>query len=67
MDEPTSALTSKEIDELFKMIRSEQFLRDERKKFYGEFDKSFLDLFPNFVEDFNLLLVRRRKNLSKTS
>ena len=27
------------------------------KKFYAEFDKSFLDLFPNFVEDFNLLLV----------
>lgn len=50
------AMASK-IDELFKMIRSEQFLRDERKKFYGEFDKSFLDLFPNFVEDFNLLLV----------
>lgn len=50
------AMASK-IDELFKMIRSEQFLRDERKKFYAEFDKSFLDLFPNFVEDFNLLLV----------
>ena len=27
------------------------------RKFYAEFDKSFLDLFPNIVEDFNLLLV----------
>lgn len=45
------------IDELFKNIRSDQFLRDERKAFYMEFDKVFLDLFPNFVEDFNRLLV----------
>lgn len=45
------------IEELFKAIRSEQFLRDERKNFYTEFDKSFLELFPNFIEDFNNLLT----------
>lgn len=45
------------IDQLFKAIRSEEFLRDERKMFYDEFDRSFLDLFPNFVEDFNNLLT----------
>ena len=50
------AMTSK-IDELFKTIRSDQFLRSEREAFYREFDKSFLDLFPNFIEDFNKLLV----------
>lgn len=50
------AMASK-FDDLFKTIRSEQFLRDERKAFYMEFDKSFLDLFPNFIEDFNKLLV----------
>lgn len=44
------------IDDLFKAIRSEQFLRDERKNFYNEFDKSFLELFPNFITDFNNLL-----------
>ena len=32
------------------------FIRDERKTFYHEFDKSFLDLFPNFIESFNELL-----------
>lgn len=42
--------------ELFKAIKSEEFLREERKMFYTEFDKSFLDLFPNFVDDFNNLL-----------
>ena len=30
------------IDDLFKAIKSEQFIRDERKDFYNEFDKSFL-------------------------
>ena len=44
------------IDDLYKAIKSEQFIRDERKAFYNEFDKSFLDLFPNFIESFNNLL-----------
>lgn len=49
------ALASK-TNELFKAIKSEEFLREERKIFYNEFDKSFLYLFPNFVNDFNNLL-----------
>ena len=49
------AMASK-TDALFKAIRSDQFLRDERKAFYRDFDKSFLDLFPHFVECFNNLL-----------
>lgn len=44
------------IDDLFHAIKSEQFIRDERKTFYHEFDKSFLDLFPHFIESFNKLL-----------
>ena len=44
------------IHEIYKAIKSEQFIRDERKAFYNEFDKSFLDLFPNFIESFNNLL-----------
>lgn len=50
------AMASK-TDALFKTIRSDQFLRDERKAFYRDFDKSFLELFPHFIEDFNRLLV----------
>lgn len=53
------------IDDLFKTIRSEQFLRDERKSFYNEFDKSFLELFPNFIEDFNNLLIDEGKIFPK--
>ena len=44
------------IEDLFKAIRSADFLREERKNFYNEFDKSFLELFPNFIHDFNNLL-----------
>lgn len=43
-------------EDLFKAIRSDQFLRDERREFYTEFDKSFLELFPHFIDDFNRLL-----------
>lgn len=49
------AMSSK-IEDLFKAIRSTNFIREERKKFYAEFDRSFLELFPNFVERFNELL-----------
>lgn len=50
------AMASK-IDDLFKAIKSEQFIRDERKEFYITFDKTFLELFPNFIDSFNALLV----------
>lgn len=60
------AMASK-IEELFKAIRSEQFLRDERKTFYNEFDKSFLNLFPNFIDDFNNLLTEEGKIYPKSS
>lgn len=45
------------IEDLFKAIKSEQFIRDERNEFYNEFDKSFLKLFPNFISSFNQLLA----------
>ncbi len=45
------------IDDLFKAIKSDQFIRDERKDFYHNFDKSFLELFPNFIKSFNNLLI----------
>lgn len=59
------AMASK-LDELFKTIRSEQFLKDERKSFYNEFDRSFLDLFPNFINDFNNLLVEEGRIFPKS-
>lgn len=59
------AMASK-IDDLFRAIRSEQFLKDERKDFYTEFDKSFLALFPNFIDSFNELLVDEERIFPKS-
>ncbi len=54
------AMASK-LDELFNAIKSQDFLREERRLFYDEFDKTFLNLFPNFVDDFNNLLTDEGK------
>jgi hypothetical protein len=45
------------VEELYKTIKSDEFLRTERKAFYTEFDKAFLEIFPHFIENFNALLV----------
>ncbi len=59
------AMASK-IEELFKAIKSEQFIKDERKEFYNEFDKSFLELFPHFISKFNNLLTDDAKIYPKS-
>ncbi len=54
------------IDDLFKAIKSEQFIRDERNDFYNEFDKSFLEFFPHFITSFNKLLVEEGRVYPKS-
>lgn len=49
------------VDDLFKAIKSSQFIEDELKEFYTGFDHTFLHLFPSFVEDFNELLTDNEK------
>ena len=44
------------VEELYKAIKSSQFLDEELKEFYANFDVTFLQLFPSFVEEFNALL-----------
>lgn len=46
---------------LFEEIRSKSFIDNELKDFYAQFDDSFLNLFPNFVDDFNNLLVPEQR------
>ena len=41
------------IRDRYKAIKSSQFLDEELKEFYANFDMTFLELFPNFVEEFN--------------
>lgn len=45
------------VKDLVAKIRSKIDLDDELKEFYANFDETFLQLFPTFVEDFNALLA----------
>lgn len=45
------------VEELYKKIKSSKLIDEELKEFYANFDNTFLQLFPSFVEDFNTLLA----------
>lgn len=49
--------TAGKIDDLVHALKSKQFIEDELKEFYTNFDSTFLQLFPAFVEEFTALLV----------
>jgi len=53
------------INDLLHAIKSNQFIEDELKEFYANFDSTFLQLFPNFIEAFNGLLVSGEAILPK--
>lgn len=48
---------SHQMDELYKDLKSEETIQGEQKRFFEEFDNTFLNLYPHFVEDFNALLI----------
>jgi cell division protein FtsL len=45
------------VEELYKYIKSTKLIDEELSGFYENFDNTFLQLFPTFVEDFNMLLA----------
>lgn len=51
-------IASKEkVEDLYKALRSTEYIEKELKDFYLNFDTTFLELFPTFVEEFNKMLV----------
>jgi len=54
-------VTSGQYEELFNTTKSNHFLDSELKEFYANFDNTFLQLFPDFVEQFNALLMEEEK------
>ncbi len=48
-------------EELSKILKSSSFINDELKEFYSNFDHTFLLLFPNFIEEFNALLIEEER------
>ena len=54
------------VEELYKNIKSSKFIEGELKEFYANFDNTFLQMFPTFVEDFNALLTNDEQISLKT-
>lgn len=57
------------MDDLVRKVKSKDFIYAELKEFYDTFDATFLNLFPDFVDEFNKLLsspepVRNDNSLS---
>jgi hypothetical protein len=48
---------SGKMEDLLQAIKSKQFIENELKDFYNNFDITFLQLFPEFVQDFKKLLI----------
>jgi hypothetical protein len=49
------------MEELFRALKSTQIIEDELEEFYRSFDATFLNLFPNFVQEFNKLLPKEEQ------
>lgn len=57
--------TTGNIEKLYKHIKSSNFIEEELKDFYDNFDTTFLQLFPTFVEELNNLLVENERVVLK--
>lgn len=57
--------SSGKMEELLKMLRSGRLVDEELKQLYKNFDSIFLHLYPDFVEEFNKLLVDGEQFLIK--
>jgi hypothetical protein len=55
----------KKLDELYKMLKSHEMIDNELKELYKKFDNIFLHLYPNFVEEFNSLLLEEERFILK--
>jgi len=49
-------ITAGQTEELLKLTKSSQVAGMEQKEFYANFDNAFLQLYPDFVTEFNALL-----------
>lgn len=50
-------INSGKTDEIKKLVKTDSYIAEELKLFYKQFDSTFLNLFPSFVEDLNDLLL----------
>jgi cell division protein FtsB len=50
-------VTTGKMNDLISVVKSKQFIENELKEFHTTFDKTFLQLFPNFIAEFSALLI----------
>lgn len=50
-------MKNKELDDLYQISKSTELKEKELEELYENFDSVFLHLFPNFIDDFNALLL----------
>jgi hypothetical protein len=58
---------SGKLEELFRSLKSNQFIEDELNDFYTHFDETFLRIYPTFIQDFNRLFPDEEKQTPKSS
>ena len=49
--------TTGKMNNLISAVKSKEFIENELKEFYTNFDRTFLQLFPNFITEFSALLI----------
>lgn len=54
-------IAAHKITELFDLTKSRSLIDEELKEFYENFDNTFLNIYPNFVEEFNAMLVEEER------
>ncbi len=57
--------STSQLDELFRMIKSNTIIEEEIEELYKTFDTIFLNLYPSFIEEFNALLMPGEEILPK--
>jgi len=63
----TKHLVTNKTKELLELTKSKQVIDTEIKVFYDNFDESFLQIYPNFITQFNALLKKDHQVILKSS
>ncbi len=53
--------TEKKVEELHRLLKSDEIIENELNELYKIFDKVFLHIYPKFVEEFNELLIKEER------
>jgi biopolymer transport protein ExbB/TolQ len=57
--------SNRQLDDLYKMLRSNKPVEDELEELYNRFDVIFLKLYPTFVKEFNALQISDERVVPK--